>query len=204
MDKWCPYYKRLMPLMMQLHAWLDTKTSHQNLIFHLSQRSIERRLAHGTLDIGACQNVKGQYNGVLEVKGHNIGDVLLAHDTTSRATIVLQLNCVGFISYCPYIHNYVTLSISPCTEETYGRLCLVIDFVSVLIVYRIAGIFRGYKFSQMDLYKGFRGFYFRGLSSSLLAHAHINMQLYLHTVSLESRLSLYKIIESMRHYILHL
>ncbi len=38
----------------------------------------------------------------------------------------------------------------------------------------------------MDHYKGFRGFYFRGLSSSLLAHAHINMQLYLHTVSLES------------------
>ncbi len=32
----------------------------------------------------------------------------------------------------------------------------------------------------MDHYKGF---YFRGLSSSLLAHAHINMQLYLHTVS---------------------
>ena len=53
-------------------------------------------------------------------------------------------------------------------------------------VYSIAGIFRGYKFSQMDHYKGFRGFYFRGLSSSLLAHAHINMQLYLHTVSLES------------------
>ena len=52
--------------------------------------------------------------------------------------------------------------------------------------YRIAGIFRGYKFSRMDHYKGFRGFYFRGLSSSLLAHAHINMQLYLHTVSLES------------------
>ena len=44
-------------------------------------------------------------------------------------------------------------------------------------VYRIAGIFRGYKFSRMDHYKGFRGFYFRGLSSSLLAHAHINMQL---------------------------
>ena len=53
-------------------------------------------------------------------------------------------------------------------------------------VYRIAGIFRGYKFSRIDHYKGFRGFYFRGLSSSLLAHAHINMQLYLHTVSLES------------------
>ncbi len=53
------------------------------------------------------------------------------------------------------------------------------------IAYRIAGIFRGYKFSQMDHYKGFRGFYFRGLSSSLLAHAHINMQ-HLHTVSLES------------------
>ena len=52
--------------------------------------------------------------------------------------------------------------------------------------YRIAGIFRGYKFSRMDLYKGFRGLCFRGLSSSLLAHAHINMQLYLHTVSLES------------------
>ncbi len=52
--------------------------------------------------------------------------------------------------------------------------------------YRIAGIFRGYKFSRLDHYKGFRGFYFRGLSSSLLAHAHINMQLYLHTVSLES------------------
>ena len=47
--------------------------------------------------------------------------------------------------------------------------------------YRIAGIFRGYKFSWMDHYKGFRGFYFRGLSSSLLAHSHINMQLYLHT-----------------------
>ncbi len=46
--------------------------------------------------------------------------------------------------------------------------------------------------------------YFRGLSSSLLAHAHINMQLYLHTVSLKSRLSLYKIIESVRHYVLHL
>ncbi len=45
--------------------------------------------------------------------------------------------------------------------------------------YRIAGIFRGYKFSRMDHYKGFRGFYFRGLSSSLLAHAHINMQLLL-------------------------
>ncbi len=57
-------------------------------------------------------------------------------------------------------------------------------------VYRIAGIFRGYKFSRMDHYKGFRGFYFRGLSSSLLAHAHINMQLYLHTISLESRPSL--------------
>ena len=52
--------------------------------------------------------------------------------------------------------------------------------------YRIAGIFRGYKFSRMDHYKGFRGFYFRGLSSSLLAHAHINMQLYLHIVSLKS------------------
>ena len=41
--------------------------------------------------------------------------------------------------------------------------------------YRIAGIFRGYKFSRMrmDHYKGFRRFYFRGLSSSLLAHAHI-------------------------------
>ncbi len=50
--------------------------------------------------------------------------------------------------------------------------------------YRIAGIFRGYKFSRMDHYKRFRGFYFRG--SSLLAHAHINIQLYLHTVSLES------------------
>ncbi len=71
-------------------------------------------------------------------------------------------------------------------------------------VYRIAGIFRGYKFSRMDLYKGFYRFYFRGLGSSLLAHAHINMQLYLHTVSLESRLSLYKIIESVRHYVLHL
>ena len=56
----------------------------------------------------------------------------------------------------------------------------------MLSKYRIAGIFRGYKCSRMDLYKGFRGFYFRGLSSSLLAHAHINMQLYLHTVSLES------------------
>ncbi len=56
----------------------------------------------------------------------------------------------------------------------------------------------------MDLYKGFCGFYFCGLSSSLLAHAHINMQLYLHIVSLESRLSLYKIIESVRHYVLHL
>ena len=52
--------------------------------------------------------------------------------------------------------------------------------------YRIAGIFRGYKFSRMDHYKGFRGFYFCGLSSSLLAHAHINMQLYHSTVSLES------------------
>ncbi len=67
--------------------------------------------------------------------------------------------------------------------------------------YRIAGIFRGYTFSRMDLYKGFLGFYFRGLSSSLLAHAHINMQLYLHTVSLESRPNLY---ESLRHYVLHL
>ena len=57
--------------------------------------------------------------------------------------------------------------------------------------YRIAGIFRGYKFSRMDHYKRFRGFYFRGLSASLLAHVHINMQLYLHTVSLESRPSLY-------------
>ncbi len=56
--------------------------------------------------------------------------------------------------------------------------------------YRIAVIFRGYKFSRMDHYKGFRAFFFRGLSSSLLAHAHINMQLYLHTVSLESRPSL--------------
>ncbi len=56
--------------------------------------------------------------------------------------------------------------------------------------YRIAGIFREYKFSRMDHYKGFRGFYVRGLSSNLLAHAHINMQLYLHTVSLESRPSL--------------
>ncbi len=56
------------------------------------------------------------------------------------------------------------------------------------LYYRIAGIFRGCKVSRMDHYKGFRGFYFRGLSSSLLAHAHINicMQLYLHTVSLES------------------
>ncbi len=57
-------------------------------------------------------------------------------------------------------------------------------------MYRIAGILRGYKFSRMDHYKGFRRFYFRGLSASLLAHAHINMQLYLHTVSLESRPSL--------------
>ncbi len=53
-------------------------------------------------------------------------------------------------------------------------------------------------------YKEFREFYFRGLSFSLLAHVHINMQLYLHTVSLESRLSLYKIIELVRHYVLHL
>ncbi len=53
-------------------------------------------------------------------------------------------------------------------------------------MYRIAGIFRGYKFSRMDHYEGFRGFYFRGLSSSLLAHVHINMQLYHSTVSLES------------------
>ena len=47
----------------------------------------------------------------------------------------------------------------------------------------------------MDLYKGFCEFYFCGLSSSLLAHAHINIQLYLHTVSLESRPSLYRMCE---------
>ena len=58
-------------------ALLDTKTRHQKLIFHLGQRSIEWRLAHGTLDIGACQEVKGQY----------IGDASLAHDATSRATV---------------------------------------------------------------------------------------------------------------------
>ncbi len=75
-------------------------------------------------------------------------------------------------------------------------LCLLSNslhnYKLVLVTYYIAGIFRRYTFSRMDLYKGFRGFYFRGLSSSLLVHAHINMQLYLHTVSLESRLSLYK------------
>ncbi len=46
---------------------------------------------------------------------------------------------------------------------------------STLTVYRIAGIFQGYKFSRMDHYKGFCGFYFRGLSYSLLANAHINI-----------------------------
>ncbi len=37
---------------------LDTKTRHKKLIFHLDQRSIEQRLAHGTLDINARQEVK--------------------------------------------------------------------------------------------------------------------------------------------------
>ncbi len=66
--------------------------------------------------------------------------------------------------------------ILPCTRQDLG----------FKMDYRIAGIFRGYKFSRMDHYKEFRGFYLCGLSSSLFAHAHINMQLYLHTVSLES------------------
>ena len=55
---WCPD---------EAAALLDTKTRHQKLIFHLGQRSIEWRLAHGTLDIGACQEVKGQYIGVSKV-----------------------------------------------------------------------------------------------------------------------------------------
>ncbi len=74
---------------------------------------------------------------------------------------------------------------------------LRIIFSNTVVKYRIAGIFRGYKFSQIDHYKGFRGFYFRDLSSSLLAYAHINMQPYLHTVSLESTPSLYRIGEAL-------
>ncbi len=69
--------------------------------------------------------------------------------------------------------------------------------------YRIAGIFRGYKFSRMDHYKRFRGFYFRGLSfqpfgacaqstcSCTSTPLASNPGLApLHTVSLESRPSL--------------
>ncbi len=57
-----------------------------------------------------------------------------------------------------------------CDKQCYRSI-----IYTYIHVYRIAGIFRGYKFSRMDHYKGFRGFYFRGLSSSLLAHAHINI-----------------------------
>ena len=38
-------------------ALLDTKTRHQKLIFHLGQRSIEWRLAHGTLALAKRSKV---------------------------------------------------------------------------------------------------------------------------------------------------
>ncbi len=63
--------------------------------------------------------------------------------------------------------------ISECSMHLYGIIPNnVHPYMQVLILcitcnYRIAGIFRGYKFSRNDHWKGIRGFNFRGIAAFL-------------------------------------